>query len=214
MLPLEVKIDLSIVDLLKGEHKSKAYLLINPNSKVPLLEDGTFGLWESHAIIQYIADKQGDDSLYPSSLQPRADINRWLFWSAYHFTPAVGLISRERISKKMVGGIGGPDPAEIARGEALLAAAAAQVLDTHLADRQWIAQDRLTLADLAIASPLMHTEAAQLPVAEYVHLQRWFAKVRALEAWQASEPNRAEELAKRLALVSPLTSAPTAQSLE
>jgi len=58
--------------------------------------------------------------LYPRDIQARADINRWLFWSAYHFTPAVGFISRERVSKKMVGGSGGPDPAEIARGEALL----------------------------------------------------------------------------------------------
>jgi len=86
--------------------------------------------------------------------------------------PAVGFISRERVSKKMVGGSCGPDPAEIARGEALLTSAA-DVLDRHLADKQWIAQDRLTLADLAIAAPLMHTAAAELPVAGYRHLQAW-----------------------------------------
>ena len=87
----------------------------------------------------------------------------------------------------MVGGTGDPDPAEIARGEALLFASA-KVLDGHLADKQWIAQNRLTLADLAIASPLMHTEAAQLPIATYEHLQRWFAQVRTLDAWKESEP--------------------------
>lgn len=191
------KLDLTVVDLLKGEHKTSDYLVINPNGKVPLLDDDDFRLWESHAIMQYLADKYGDNSLYPESLQPRADINRWLFWSAYHFTPAVGFISRERISKKMVGGAGEPDPAEIARGEVLFSAAA-QVLDGHLADRQWIAQDRLTLADLAIASPLMHTEAAQLPIAEYEHLQRWFAQIRAMDAWKTSEPARSAELAKQL----------------
>ncbi|MGB3042248.1 MAG: glutathione S-transferase family protein [Xanthobacteraceae bacterium] len=196
---LDVKIDLAVIDLLKGEHKTADYLLINPNGKVPLLDDGDFRLWESHAIIQYLADKRGDNSLYPGSVQARADVNRWLFWSAYHFTPAVGFISRERVSKKMVGGVGAPDPAEVARGEALLSAAA-EVLDSHLASRQWIAQERLTLADLAIASPLMHMEAAQLPVGKYRHMQRWFAQVRALDAWQASEPLRSEELAKRLAL--------------
>lgn len=195
---LDVKIDLAVVDLLKGEHKTADYLLINPNGKVPLLDDGDFRLWESHAIIQYLADKRGDNSLYPGNVQPRADVNRWLFWSAYHFTPAVGFISRERVSKKMVGGVGAPDPAEIARGEALLIDAA-EVLDSHLASRQWIAQERLTLADLAIASTLMHTEAAQLPVGKYRHLQRWFAQVRALDAWHASEPRRSEGLAKRLA---------------
>jgi glutathione S-transferase len=93
--------------------------------------------------------------------------------------------------------MGEPDPVEIARGEALLAAAA-RVLDAHLADKQWIAQGRLTLADLAIASPLMHTEAAQLPVAAYQHLQRWFGEVRGLEAWKRSEPSRAKVLRDQL----------------
>jgi len=196
---LELKLELSVVNLLNRDHRAESYLRINPNGKVPLLEDGDFLLWESHAIMQYLADKHDGIALYPDQIQQRADVNRWLFWSAYHFTPAVGIISRERVSKEMVGGAGHPDPAEIARGEALLTTAA-QVLDAHLADKQWIAQDRLTLADLAIASPLMHTVAAQLPVMEYKHLQRWFAQVRNMDAWTASEPTRSEELRKRLLL--------------
>jgi glutathione S-transferase len=44
----------------------------------------------------------------------------------------------------------------------------------------------LTLADLAIASPLMHTVAAELPVTGYENLQAWFARVQALEAWKKS----------------------------
>ncbi len=194
---LGAKLELVTVDLLKREHRAKAYLQINPNGKVPLLEDDGFYLWESHAIMQYLADKEDGQALYPKDVQMRADINRWLFWSAYHFTPAVGVISRERISKKMVGGTGDPDPAEIARGEALLFASA-QVLDTHLSDKRWIAQDRLTLADLAIASPLMHAEAAQLPIGAYKHLQRWFAQVRSLDAWKESEPARSSELREQL----------------
>jgi glutathione S-transferase len=198
---LQIKMDMRVVDLLTGEHKSAAYLAINPNGKVPLLEDGSFSLWESHAIMQYLADTVGDEALYPKDVQARADINRWLFWSAYHFTPAVGFISRERVSKRMVGGSGEPDPAEIARGEALLAAAC-DVLDGHLSERRWIAQDRLTLADVAVASPLMHTVAAQLPVESYSHIQRWFEGVRALDAWRKSEPAHAEALRAHL---SPIT---------
>jgi glutathione S-transferase len=186
---LGVRLDLVVVDLVNGEHKSSRYLQINPNGKVPLLEHDGFHLWESHAIMQYLADTCQGETLYPHAIQARADINRWLFWSAYHFTPAVGLISRERVSKKMVGGSGGPDPTEIARGEALLTAAA-DVLDRHLADKQWIALDRLTLADLAIAAPLMHTAAAELPVGGYGHLQAWFARMTALDAWQKTAPAR------------------------
>jgi glutathione S-transferase len=186
---LGVALELVVVDLVDGEHKTARYLQINPNGRVPLLEDDGFYLWESHAIMQYLADTCQGEMLYPHAIQARADINRWLFWSAYHFTPAVGFITRERVSKKMVGRSGGPDTAEIARGEALLTAAA-DVLDQHLADKQWIAQDRLTLADLAIAAPLMHTAAAELPVGGYRHLQAWFARVTALDAWQKTAPAR------------------------
>ena len=186
-LHLALPIELVVVDLLKREHKATEFLRRNPNGKVPLLDDDGFTLWESHAIMAYLADQAAEPTLYPRDLQARADVNRWLFWSAYHFTPAVGFISRERISKRMVGGAGPPDPAEIARGEALLTDAA-RVLDAHLARKQWIAQERLTLADLAIAAPLMHTDAAQLPVREFANLQAWFARVQALDAWKKSAP--------------------------
>jgi glutathione S-transferase len=182
-LHLNLELEFAVVDLLKGEHRAAEYLRLNPNGKVPLLDDDGFLLWESHAIMQYLADRSPGQTIYPQAVQARADVNRWLFWSAYHFTPAVGLISRERVSKRMVGGSGGPDSTEIQRGEALLKAAAA-VLDTHLAGKHWIARDAPTLADLAIAAPLMHTEAAQLPVLRYENLQAWFARVQALNAWQ------------------------------
>jgi glutathione S-transferase len=174
-----------VVDLLKGEHRTPQYLQLNPNGKAPLLDDDGFRLWESHAIMQYLAERSPGQALYPREVQARADVNRWLFWSAYHFTPAVGFISRERVPKTMVGGSGSADPLEIARGEALLTAAA-RVLDAHLEGKRWIALDRLTLADLAIASPLMHTSAARLPVMAYENLQAWFARVQALDAWKQS----------------------------
>jgi glutathione S-transferase len=135
--------------------------------------------------MQYLADKSPEQDIYPKDVSARADVNRWLFWSASHFAPAAGLIIRERVSKRIVSGSGAPDPLEIARGEALLRAAAL-ILDRHLAGKQWIAQDRLTLADFAIASPLMHTSVAQLPVAEFENLQAWFGRVQSLEAWTKS----------------------------
>jgi glutathione S-transferase len=71
------------------------------------------------------------------------------------------------------------------RIEALLTGAAC-VLDAHLTGKQWITQSKLTLADLAIASPLMHTAAAQLPVMGYDNMQAWFVRVQALDAWKKS----------------------------
>jgi glutathione S-transferase len=97
---LGLELDLIIVDLLKGEHKDPEFLRFNPNGRVPLLEDDGFYLWESHAIMQYLADRSPDQTLYPHDARARADINRWLFWSAYHFTPAVGFISTEKSFKE------------------------------------------------------------------------------------------------------------------
>ena len=182
---LGVDIELASVALESGAQKSADYLRLNPNGRVPLLLDGDFLLWESHAIMQYLADKARADDIYPADIAARADINRWLFWSACHFAPACGLFIRERVSKKLMGGA--PDPAEIARGEGQLRPAAA-MLDAHLGGRDWIAQGRLTLADFAVAAPLMHSARAELPLGAYNNLQAWFARLRATEAWATTEP--------------------------
>jgi glutathione S-transferase len=58
------------------------------------------------------------------------------------------------------------------------------VLDAHLAGRDWICGDALSLADFAIAAPFAATVPAKLPVGELSHLQRWFAAVQRLEAWK------------------------------
>jgi glutathione S-transferase len=180
---LGLDLELVVVDLSSGEHKTPDYLRLNPNGRVPLLVDGGFHLWESHAIMQYLADKSHQQDIYPRDVSARADVNRWLFWSASHFVPAAACIIRERVSKKILGG--SPDPLEIARGEALLSATAL-VLDRHLAGKQWIALDQLTLADFAIAAPLMHSSAAQLPIMEFKNLAAWFARVQSLDAWTQS----------------------------
>jgi glutathione S-transferase len=182
---LGLDLELVAVDLSSGEHRTTEYLRLNPNGRVPILVEGGFHLWESHAIMQYLADKSPEQDIYPQDVSARADVNRWLFWSASHFAPAAAFIIRELVSKKIIGGLDAPDPREIARGEALLGAAAL-VLDRHLAGKQWVAQDKLTLADFAIAAPLMHTSAAQLPVTEFENLQGWFARVRSLDAWTKS----------------------------
>src|SRR4051812_2306483 len=84
---LGLDVELHAVDFAKGEHKSPAYLSKNPNGKVPTLEDGDFWLWESNAIMSYLAD-QKPGSFYPTEARARADVNRWLFWESAHFGAA------------------------------------------------------------------------------------------------------------------------------
>src|SRR5580704_3001887 len=153
---LGTNVELVLVDLAKGEQKKPEYLKLNPNGKVPTLDDDGFVLWESHAIMQYLADRTPGQALYPEAIRARADVNRWLFWSAHHFTPAVSVLGWENLVKGMIGQ-GAPDPAAVKRGEGLITECA-RVLDAHLEGKAWIAQDRLTLADLAIAAPLMVIE--------------------------------------------------------
>lgn len=180
-LHLNSPVELVFVDLGKGEQRRPQFLNLNPNHKVPVLEDDAFVLWESYAIMQYLADKTPRQTLYPAETRARADVNRWLFWCAQHFSPAVGILNWEHVIKGVLG-LGAADPAEVRRGEQLVREFGG-ILDGHLAGRDWICGDALSLADIAIAAPLAAIAAAKLPVGDLSNVQRWFAQVQRLEAW-------------------------------
>lgn len=181
-LHLGAPVQLELVDLQKRAQKEPTFLRMNPNGRVPVLDDDGFFLTESHAIMMYLADKTPGQTVYPTELRARADVNRWLFWSAHHFANAVAVLNWENVVKPMIGA-GPTDPNEIARGERLVTEFAT-VLDGHLAGKEWIAQGRLTLADLAIASPLMSTVPAKLPIQSFANVQAWFKRVQELECWK------------------------------
>jgi glutathione S-transferase len=181
-LQLGSPLDLVLVNLQAQEQLQPPYLKMNPNHRVPVLEDGDFYLWESRAIMQYLADKTPGQTLYPTEVRARADVNRWLFWCSQHFTPAIGILNWENAIKPMIGR-GSPDPAEVKRGETQLAEFAS-VLDAHLAAREWICGSSLTLADLSIAAALGCAVPAKAPVSQYSHMQEWFGRVQGLEAWK------------------------------
>jgi len=158
---------------------------VNLNSKLPVLIDGDFILWESCAIMQYLADGTPGQTVWPQERRARADVSRWMFWACQHFSPAIGVLTWEYIWKKFVTGQD-PDPKEVARGEGDLAEAA-RVLDQHLATRNWLVDDAVTLADYAVAAPLMYREKARLPLDAYPHLLAWFGRIQALPAWQRTD---------------------------
>ncbi len=182
---LELPVELAEVDLMNMDDRRRLAEL-NPNVKVPVLADGTFLLWESCAIMQYLAGKAPGQTLYPEAAQARADIDRWMFWCAQHYAPAIGVLTWERAWKGMTG-CGEADPLEVARGERELAECAF-VLDNHLAGRSWVCGDSLSLADFALAAPMMYSDKVALPLAQYEHLQAWFARVQQLPAWQETNP--------------------------
>jgi glutathione S-transferase len=182
---LGLDLELVLVDLGKGAQHAPEFLALNPNHRVPVLDDGGFILWESYAIMQYLADTVPGQTLYPAERRARADVDRWLFWCGQDFAPGISLLNWEHSIKKMVGA-GPADPAEVARGEGMLLDAA-KVLDAHLAEREWVCGTGLSLADFALAAPLADEQRARLPLAGFANLQRWLRQVRSLDAWKRCE---------------------------
>ena len=184
-LHMGTPLELTEVNLMSPEDRRRLATL-NPNSKVPVLQDGEFTLWESGAVMQYLADRTHGQTLYPEHIMLRADIHRWMLWGAQHFAPPVGVIVYERIWKGLSGN-GGPDQAEIDRASRLLAQFAA-VLEQHLAGRDWLVGEQLTLADMAVAPSLTYVAQAGLPVTPYPKLMAWLGRMQQLDVWKQTEP--------------------------
>lgn len=184
---LNVPVERHVIDLQKGEQRLPPHLGRNPNGKVPVLVHGDLHLWESRAIMQYLADSTPGQTVLPTDAAGRADVTRWMFWDAAHFAQALAVIVSERFVKPLMKRE--PDATELARGEALFASFA-PVLDEHLATRTWVAQNKVTLADFSLASGLALAGPAKIPVENYAHIRAWLGRVQELDAWQKTAPQK------------------------
>jgi glutathione S-transferase len=183
---LDLQIELQAIDFKSGELATPAFTKMNPNGSVPLLEDGSFYLWESTAIMQYLAEKKGNNELYPQDARARADIQRWTAWSMCHFGTATGTFVYENLFKKMFG-IGEPDPAALKAGEENFHKYA-KVLEQQLTGNNFVTGKNVTLADFTLASNLMYAEGGLIPLTNYPNIQAWYKRIDALDAWKKSAP--------------------------
>lgn len=176
-----VPYELAHTDYFKAEQKSPAYCAINPNASLPAMTDGDFVLWESNAILQYAADKYGKTAFYPTDLETRADINRWLLWESSSWFPSCYVYLVEYCVKPLLNAQ--PDAAVIAAQDAQFHKLAG-ILDERLAKSPWIAGPNPTIADIALAAP-MHLHGLQkLPLDPHPNLVRWMTeRVEKLPAW-------------------------------
>jgi glutathione S-transferase len=179
-------LETQFVDLMKGDNARTEFLSVNPNGYVPTLIDGEFVLWETIAILQYLAASTGDTPLWPRDEQKRADIARWQTWSLAHWTPALQSFIFQNLFKKMRG-MGDPDPAAIAEGETKLERFGG-VLNNHLSGRRFATGDQLTLADISLAAYLIYARQAHIPVERFPNVARWYDTVAATPSWKASHP--------------------------
>ena len=179
---LGIEVEEKLLDFSKGEHKSPEFLALNPNGAVPTLVDGDFVLTESRAIMQYLAAKKPESGLLPRDEQSRADVTRWQFWDAAHFSPQLGTLAFEKIIKGMMG-LGEPDAAKIQ--EALTNFRRfASVLEQRLNGKMFVVGNALTIADLTLAASLMYAAQTEAPVSEFPNLQSWLSRITALDGWK------------------------------
>jgi glutathione S-transferase len=171
------------IDLGRGDQLTPEYAALNPNRKMPTLEDDGFVLWESNAILFYLAAKRPERGLWPVDVHGQADVMRWLAWQSAHWdAESCGMVAFEK-SSKVVLGLGPADPAFVARGEQNFVRFAA-VLDEQLANRPWVIGDQLTIADFSIGALVPTALRLGLPVTNFPQLGRWYQSLAALPAWQ------------------------------
>ncbi|HSR97330.1 MAG TPA: glutathione S-transferase family protein [Kofleriaceae bacterium] len=175
---LGIALDHVHVDLLTGGSRTPAYLARNPNGRVPVLEDGDLVLWESTAIIRYLA---AGSPLLPTARRAAAEVDRWISWQLAHLGPAMSKVAFEKIVKRLVPR-GAPDEARIAEGTAEFDQMSA-ILDTALDGREHVAGP-LTLADFALAAHYSLAEAAGLQqvLAKHRRVESWLARVSARDS--------------------------------
>jgi glutathione S-transferase len=182
---LKLDFETRIVDLGKGDQNRPEFAELNPNKRMPVLEDDGFVLWESNAILCYLATKSGDRSLWPAEAKPQADIIRWMSWEGSHWAQACGTLIYERVVKWMLLGRGDPDPAVVEKGE-LEFHRLAEVLNGHLKGRDWLCGVNLTVADFSVGAAMAMAEPAQYPIAKYTEIIRWYGALAALPAWRGA----------------------------
>ena len=182
---LAIPLEFEFVDITKGQSRTPEFLAINPAGRTPALVDGDFRLWESNAIMQYLAGKK-KNSLWPEDHKIRADIARWQFWQIAHWHEGCGVFLWENLVKKLLLGADG-DPVKLKHAEEAFHRDAA-LLDAHLAKQQYLVDSALTLADFSVASYLHFAVPAKLPLEKYRNIQAWYARIEALPAWRDTAP--------------------------
>jgi glutathione S-transferase len=180
-LAYELRLELEhvSVDLIQGEQRAPGFLAKNPNGRVPVLEDGDLVLWESNAILAYLAAKHGAGSLLPTEPRERAEVDRWLSWQVAHLSPSVSKVAFERIVKRLTGQ-GAPDQAAIDAGTSDFAKLTT-VLDASLGEKEYVA-GRLSIADFALAAHYSLAAPCGLDVTPHRRVNAWLGRVLARES--------------------------------
>lgn len=158
------------VDLQAGAHKKPEFLAISPFGQVPALEDDGVALADSNAILVYLAKKAGRSDWLPEDALGAARVQRWL-------SVAAGELAYGPAAARLITVFGARFNADevIGRAHALLGK-----LEQHLADRDWLAADHPTLADVAIYSYIARAPEGNVELSAYPAVNRLLRRIEAL----------------------------------
>ena len=162
-----VPYELKAVDMPNKEHKSPAFLKINPNGKVPAMVDGNVTLFESCAINLYLADAYKKD-LLGKSVAERALVNQWSIWVLTELqTPIIDIyiqkffVPAEHINQKLI-------DASLAKLPNLFS-----ILDKGLSGKKYLSGNDFTIADVNVGSIATIAPKIGIDLKEYPNLLKW-----------------------------------------
>jgi glutathione S-transferase len=181
---LGLPVTLIPVDMMKGEHKTPEFLARNPNGKVPTLDDDGFLVWESNAILCYLAAKKPESGLLPADPRGMALVQQWLQWQATTFAPSTNEVMGETVYAKFFGR--SKDEAKYAAGMEKVRRDLG-VLEKTLASREFLC-GKLTLADFSIVSSLLLRSAMGVDLEAFPNVKAWVARMESRESVRKSLP--------------------------
>lgn len=171
------------LNLMAGEQMKPEFIKLNPQHTIPTLVDGDFAIWESRAIMTYLAEKYGkNDSLYPKCPKARAVVNQRLYFDMGTLYQSFAQYYYPQLFAKEPA-----DPEKFKKIED-----AFEFLNTFLEGHTYVAGDNLTLADLAILSSVSTFDVAGFDFSKYSNVAKWYANAKNVvpgweENWQGCQ---------------------------
>lgn len=160
-----------------GVVKTPQYMALNPNSQIPVMEDGDYVLWESNVITRYLCARHSMGNLHPTNLQERFDAERWMEWQQTTVNPASrnGFWHLVRLPADQ------RDPALITQSNAAVELLMA-MLDAHLSTRTFMVGERFTMADIPLGCEVHRWFGLPQERVKRPHIERWYASLLARPA--------------------------------
>ena len=178
---LGIPLERVALDFRTGDFRSPEYLAKNPNGKVPTLDHDGFVIWESGAILKYLAAQRPERGLAPSDPREQAQIDQWLLWFVAHVEPAVNQILLERRIKPFMGQAGN-DPTILSEAQSALDRFL-PILDRQLAGKEYIV-GKPSVVDFAVAPMLDMAPMLQIDLDRYTNVTAWLARMQAKAYWK------------------------------